>query len=151
MLFYTIKESDIKNIPDSFNLFNLSNKPISHPNQQFVKELIPLPNESKKEYKTRLISTPAYLSLLAPLLMDMPQSNSLVIYADESIVERVGYNFAKIICKLFCLKYDYVYYKFTNCITREMRDRSVFSEYVKQKFMHDLKHEDLLKDRRAIK
>lgn len=149
MLFYMTKEEGIENIPSSYNIIIISNhiKTINHPNSQKANFLLPKKNinDNKQDYKKFLKSKLSVIVMITQLLR-LPSAQSVVLVCDEADIDYYDFNYVKRICKFISKRYGTEYFKFTNNVSRDMRERSKLSEDGVNKLILDLSKfkEDLI-------
>lgn len=140
MLFYMNKEEDMVNIPSSFITISISNIIKNHPNIENGNLLLPqriMINDKdsyKKSLKLKLVQIIPIVQLLR-----LDSANSVVLVSDKKDIHHYGFNYVKQICKFIKKRYGIQYFKFTNCITRDMRTKSKFSEDGLDQLLIDLK------------
>lgn len=146
MVFISKNEEDLSMIPSSYVVFSFSRGITPSGDScnimQLPNELLPDIDygkdiETRKEnYKNKLKIRKTLVAYIAKNAFN-DASNSIVFYCDPKEKERLGYNPVKIFVKFLKKEYGIVSFKFTNCVTRAMRNEAHLSEHQKQKIIAD--------------
>lgn len=132
MLFYLADESDIKLIPSSYTVLVVSDtiKTIEHSNYARV-DLLPdissIEDKDKLKKKFKKKIKDKYKLKIAAIVNDLqklPPANSIVFVMSQKDKELYKFNYVKTICSYIEDRYGYRPFKFTNCVTRDMRQES---------------------------